>query len=263
MNWGWRTAALKNGFLDATAYRIEFFFEVLSSAFVPAAIQLVIWHALFVLGGNKEIAGMTHKDMIYYTWFSILFTQIRGGNLDFEVAEMIRSGALSNYLIRPVSVVEFVYVRGLAPKLLIAGFGLTCGIIFGLWIGVSPGRILGAMILALFGNIIHYQISIALASIAFYWEEAYSMLMVKNIVVQLLSGELIPLNLFPESAQWIWKSTPFYLYVFGPTQYVLGRWSHTEFLTQLLLGGVWMIIGWALVKLSWGVGLKRYLSLGG
>ena len=47
------------------------------------------------------------------------------------------------------------------------------------------------------GNIIHYQISAALATTAFLWEEAYSMLMVKNMIVNLLCGELIPLNLFP------------------------------------------------------------------
>ena len=40
---------------------------------------------------------------------------------------MIRSGQLSNYLVRPVGVVEFVYIRGVAPKLFIAGLCLTIG----------------------------------------------------------------------------------------------------------------------------------------
>jgi ABC-type uncharacterized transport system permease subunit len=63
--------------------------------------------------------------------------------------------------------------------------------------------------------------------------------------------------------EWIWKSTPFYLYVFGPTQYALGRWSHTEYLTQLGIAGLWMIGAWLLIRLSWGLGIRRYLSLGG
>jgi len=53
--------------------------------------------------------------------------------------------------------------------------------------------------------------------------------MVKNVIVGILSGEMIPLNLFPESMQWIWKSTPFYLYVYGPTRFALGQWSMTEY----------------------------------
>jgi len=259
----WRLAALKNGLLDATAYRVEFLFEILGSAFVPAAIQWVLWYALFKIGGATEIAGMGYLDMVHYTLMSLLFSQVRGGDHDFELQEMIRSGQLSNYLLRPVGVVEFVYIRGVAPRLFIATVCLILGMGVSASLGLNPLRMLGAMLMALIGNIIHYQIGAALATTAFLWEEAYSILMVKNMVVNLLSGELIPLNLFPESMQWIWKSTPFYLYVYGPTQYALGRWSDIEFLYQLGIAVLWMLGAWALIRITWGLGIKRYLSLGG
>lgn len=263
MKLGWRLAALKNGLQDATAYQIEFIFEFISAAFVPAAMQWMLWYAMFTIGGATEVAGMGYRDMIHYTLISILFTQVRGGDLDFELAEMIRSGQLSNYLLRPVGVVEFVFLRGIAPKLFIAGFCLVLGLGLGIVLGLSPARIVGAMILALIGNAIHYQLSASLAATSFLWEEAYSVLMVKNMIVQFLSGELIPLNLFPESLQWIWKSTPFYLFVFGPTQYALGKWSHAEFAQQLGIGLLWLAGGWGLIRLTWGMGIRRYLSLGG
>jgi ABC-2 type transport system permease protein len=259
----WRLAALKNGFQDATAYRVEFLFEILGSAFVPAAIQWVLWYALFELNGTTQVAGMNYMDMVHYTLVSLLFSQVRGGDHDFELGEMIRSGQLSNYLLRPVGVVEFVYIRGVAPRLFIAGLCLTLGLILGTFLGFSAIRMAGAMFMALLGNIIHYQIGAALSTTSFIWEEAYSLLMVKNMIVNLLSGELIPLNLFPPSMQWIWKSTPFYLYVFGPTQYALGKWSHIEFLQQLGLSFLWIAAGWALIRLTWSLGMKRYLSLGG
>ena len=259
----WRLAALKNGFQDATAYRVEFLFEIVSSAFIPAAIQWVLWYALFKLGGQTEVAGMTYSDMIHYTLVSILFSQVRGGDHDFELSELIRSGQLSNYLLRPVGVVEFIYIRGVAPRIFIAGFCLLLGFGFGSIIGLSPLRMVGSMLLALIGNIIHYQIGAVLATASFYWEEAFSLLMVKNMIVNLLSGELVPLNLFPPSLQWIWKSTPFYLYVYGPTQYALGRWSNEEFLTQLGMALLWVVGASIAIRLSWSTGMKRYLSLGG
>ena len=259
----WRLAALKNGFQDATAYQIEFLFEILGSALVPAAIQWVLWYALFQLGGANNLAGMNYSDLIHYTFVSLLFSQIRGGDHDFELSEMIRSGQLSNYLLRPVGVVEFVYIRGVAPRLFIAGLSLTIGVILGSFFGLSGLRMIGALFLALLGNVIHYQFGAALATTAFLWEEAYSLLMVKNMLVNLLSGELIPLTLFPPTLQWIWKSTPFYLYVYGPTQYALGRWSHTEFFTQVGIAFLWILFGWALIRVTWGLGMKRYLSLGG
>jgi len=258
----WRWAALKNGFQDATAYRWEFALEVFGAAAVPAAIQIVLWHAMYQLGGAHEIQGQTYADMMAYTLVSVLFTQIRGGDHDFELQEMIRSGGLSNYLLRPVSVVEFVYLRGAAPKLFIAGAGLAIGSVVGLYFGLNPLRLLGSMLLALVGNIIHFQIGAALATTAFLWEEAYSVLMVKNLVVSLLSGELLPLTLFPKSWEWIWKSTPFYLYVFGPAQFALGRWTLEEYFTHLAIGFVWIFAGWALIRVSWALGMRRYASLG-
>lgn len=263
MKWQWRIAAIKNGFRDATAYRLEFLFEILGAAFVPAAIQWVLWYAIFKVGGATEVGGMSYLQMVHYTMVSLLFTQVRGGDHDFELAEMIRSGQLSNYLLRPVSVIEFVYIRGVAPRLFIAGLCLIAGIGIGFFIGMNPARMVGAMAMALAGNIIHYQIGAAIAASSFVWEESYSILMVKNMIVSLLSGELIPLNLFPPSMQWIWKSTPFYLYVFGPTQYALGRWSDMEYLRQMGISALWMIGAWATIRLTWGLGVNRYQSLGG
>ncbi len=263
MNWQWRWAAFINGFKDATAYRLEFLLEIAGSAFVPAAIQSIMWYAMFHLGGATEVAGMTYTDMIHYTLVSLLFTQVRGGDHDFELAEMIRSGQLSNYLLRPVGLVEFVWIRGIAPRLFIAGLCLLVGLIFSPLIGVAPGRLVGAMFLALLGNIIHYQFGAVLATVSFIWEEAYSVLMVKNMLVSLLSGELLPLTLFPTGMQWVWKVTPFYLYVFGPAQYALGHWSHMELMKQVSYALIWVMGGAIAIRVTWAMGIKRYQSLGG
>jgi ABC-2 type transport system permease protein len=263
INWRWRWAALKNGFQDATAYRVEFLFEVLGSAAAPAAIQWVLWYALFNIGGATHVAGMSYTDLIQYTWISLLFTQIRGGDHDFELQEMIRSGGLSTYLLRPCSVIEFTWIRGVAPKLFLAGLGLVTGLAFSPWLGISPVNLLVAMGFAILGNIIHYQLGASIAATAFWWEEGYSILMVKNMLVGLLSGELVPLSLFPENLQWIWKSTPFYLYVFGPVQIAQGKWDTKEIFMHLGIAAAWLMVGWALIRITWGIGIRRYQSLGG
>jgi ABC-2 type transport system permease protein len=264
LNLEWRIETFRNGLKDATAYQFEFFVEIVSAAFVPAVIQFVLWYSMFQSGGQTTIAGLGFNEWVQYTVVSMLFSQIRGGDLDFELAEMIRVGTLSNFLLRPVGVVEFVYLRGLAPRLIAASFGLIIGLGAGLVTGlISPLHLLAGMFLALIGNVIHYQISAAIAASAFFWEEAYSLLMVKNMVVGILSGEMIPLTLIPENYSWIWKSTPFYLYVFGPTQIALGRWTWPEYFQNLGYAGMWLVGSGLLVSFSWRVGLRKYQSLGG
>jgi ABC-2 type transport system permease protein len=260
---GWRWAALKNGIQDATAYRIEFLFEVLGSAVVPVATQLVIWYAVFKVSGSTGVNGLSFSDLVSYALVSVLFSQIRGGDQDFEVAEMVRTGGLSNYLLRPVGVLEFIYLRGLGPKLLLSGMCLAVGFVAMALTGHDPFRLFGAMVLALIGNLIHYQISIAITAVAFYWEEAYALLMVKNLVVQLLSGEIIHLGAFPDSWSWLWQYTPFYLYVFGPTQYALGKWTHQELIYHCGIGLLWIMGCSIVIRLIWGLSIRRYNSLGG
>lgn len=264
----WRLATLGNGLRDAVAYRVEFFLELAGSAFVPAAFQLVLWWALFEQAGVSEVGGRNRHELILYTIFSTLFTQIRGGNHDFEIQEMIRSGQLSQYLLRPVGVIEFFYLRGIVPRLITAGICFVVGIILTPLLGVGTWyeglfRMSMGMSMALLGNVIHYQVGAALSATAFYWEEAYSVLMVKNMIVSLLSGELIPLTLFPAKYSWIWESTPFYIYVFGPTEIALGRWSASDFLRHFGIGLLWFFACWILIRLSWRIGMKRYSSLGG
>ena len=259
----WRVAAIINGFKDTFAYKSEFILEFFASAIVPAAIQLLLWYALFKNGNNPHIAGQSYADLVAYTWVSVLFSQVRGGNYDFDLAEMIRNGSLSQYLLRPVGAVEFVYFRGLSYKLLIAIMCLCLGVIASSFTSITIPRMFGAMFLALLGNVIAYQLGAALAAVAFKWEEAYSVLMVKNLVVQFLSGELVPLYFFPENYSWIWKIFPFHLYVYGPTQFALGKMSAEEFLMNCTQGIGWVLFCWALVHFTWSRGIKNYSSIGG
>jgi ABC-type uncharacterized transport system permease subunit len=263
--WGfdWRLATLKNGMKDALAYRGEFILGLVGSAIVPIAIQIMLWSAL--LGGkpDAQFAGMTYGELMAYTWTSLLFSQIRGGDYDFELIEMIRTGSLSNSLLKPVGVVEFIYFKGLGEKLITTLVSLGLGLIACAFTSMTTGNLLMALILALLGNVIAYLFGAALSAVAFYWENAFAVLMVKNMVVALLCGELIPLSIVPEAYAWIWRSTPFYLFVYGPSQVALGKWGPDIWLKEMGIGLLWTLGLWAAVRISWKFSINRYQGIGG
>ncbi len=259
----WRLATIRNGMKDTLAYRGDFLVGMIGSAVVPVAIQLMLWNAIFKNSGATEFGGMTHAQLLAYTWTSLLFTQIRGGDYDFSLIEMIRTGTLSNYMLRPVGVIDFTFYQGFGEKLLTAGFCMVLGLIATFFTPMSVTNLILAILLAILGNIIHYLFGAALASVAFYWENAFAVLMVKNMVVSLLCGEVIPLTLVPQKWAFIWQSLPFYLYVFGPSQVALGKWDHQMWATQMGIGLAWIFAFWLMLKLSWGYSLKRYQGIGG
>ncbi len=263
--WGvqWRLAAVRNGIRGALAYRGEFIVEMIGSAIVPVGIQFMLWYSIFRSSGNTTFAGMTYSELLAYTWTSLLFTQIRGGDYDFSLMEMIRTGTLSNYLLRPVGVVEFTFFQGFGEKLLTALLCLSLGLIATFFTPMTITNLLLGLMMALLGNVIHYIFGAALSAVAFYWENAFAVLMVKNMMVALLCGELLPLSIVPEKYAFIWKSTPFYLYVYGPTQVALGHWDHTMWLQQMGLGFLWILVFWGALKLAWSLSLNRYQGIGG
>ena len=192
-----------------------------------------------------------------------MFSQIRGGDYDFALAEMIRTGTLSNSLLRPVGVIEFTFFQGFGEKLYTTALCFLLGALASIFTKMSLINLFMGMSLALMGNIIHYLFGALLASAAFFWENAFAILMVKNMVVSLFSGELLPLSIVPAQYAWIWQSTPFYLYVFGPTQIALGKWDHLMWLHQMMIGCAWLLFFWAAVKYVWSISIRRYQGIGG
>ncbi len=264
-SWGmeWRIAAIRNGIKETMAYRGDFLLDLIGSSIVPVGIQLMLWHSIFSSQEGGTFAGMTHAELLAYTWTSMLFSQIRGGNHDFTLIELIRTGGLNNYLLRPVGVVEFTYFKGIGEKLITAGMCLTLGAIATAFTSMNLSNLLMGLTLALMGNIIAYLFGAILAGAAFYWENAFAVLMVKNMAVSLLSGELIPLSVVPEQYALIWKALPFYLFVFGPTQVATGKWDAAMWGTQMGIAFFWILLLWGVLHASWRFAIHRYQGIGG
>ncbi len=259
----WRIAAIRNGVRDALAYRGDFLLDFFGQAIVPVGIQLILWNSIFKSSGMSTFAGMTYAQLLAYTWTSVLFSQVRGGNYDFNLIELIRTGGLSVYMLRPVGVIEFTFFRGFGEKLFTATLCFALGAIATCFTSMTITNLIMGMMLAILGNLIHYLFGSALASIAFYWENAFAVLMVKNMAVSLLSGELIPLSIVPEKYAWVWQNTPFYLFVYGPTQVALGKWDHHLWFHHMGIGFLWLFAFWGMIKISWGISMKHYQGMGG
>jgi ABC-type uncharacterized transport system permease subunit len=266
----WRLATIRNGMRDALAYRGDFLVGLLSSAVIPVGIQLILWYSIFHTGDNgggqgniSTFGGMSYSQLLAYTWTTLLFSQVRGGDYDFALIEMIRTGTLSNYLLKPVGVVEFTFLQGFGEKLITAMICFVIGCIATLFTPLTITNLILGMILAILGNLIAYLFGALLAAMAFYWENAFAILMVKNLVVSLLSGELIPLTIVPAKFTWIWQSTPFYLFVYGPAQVALGKWDHWMWAHQMMIGFAWLFGFWLAMKLLWTYSIHRYQGIGG
>ncbi len=260
---GWRLSTLRNGIQDSLAYRWDFFLRLFGSALVPAIVQFTLWYSAFKLGSAETLGGNTYAELVAYTATSMLFSQLRTGDQDFTIDDMIRTGTFSAALLRPVRPLEFIYLRSMGEKLSVMILASLIAITASIFTSMHFSHFLQGLGIAILGNIIHFQIGCAVVTLAFYWEQSYAAIMTKNIIVSLLSGEMIPLHFFPENLTWLWKGLPFYLYIYGPTQIALGRWTGGDVTHQLWIALAWIAGLGLLVRMLWSYSIRRYQALGG
>ena len=102
-----------------------------------------------------------------------------------------------------------------------------------------------------------------IGTLALYLESATSLFEAWLGVSAVLSGYLVPLDLFPQAVQRIALVLPFRFLLSFPVELMLGKHGRGEALA--LLGGQWLYVALALIATSlvWRAGLRRFAAYGG
>ena len=89
------------------------------------------------------------------------------------------------------------------------------------------------------------------------------MMTIKNVIVKVLSGTLLPLWFMPEILRKIIKVTPFESIYFTPIQIYLGEISGLEILYKMFIQVMWIVILGLIANAFWKRGTKKLVVQGG
>ena len=123
-------------------------------------------------------------------------------------------------------------------------------------------RLPGMMLLLTYYLAFTYTLSFCIACMAFFMNRAYSLTPAKNMMLWALSGEMIPLDLYPEPFRNLLLHSPFASGVYIPVAYITGRIGHDLFLQSFvsITGG--MMVAGGLAYGLWKMGMKSYTGTG-
>lgn len=130
---------------------------------------------------------------------------------------------------------------------------------------LQPPTALGAILCMAympFAAAITYGLNVLVATIAFYTTEANSVKNVVAHVINVFSGTLIPLSLFPPLLKMVAITLPFSATVFGPIQALHTTALQGASLTGLLSACVWAIALVIIGELAWRKGVRHYEAVG-
>jgi ABC-2 type transport system permease protein len=253
------------GFLNMLAYRARYYVGVFTYLF-NVAVYYFIWRAVFQ--HSPTVVGLTLTEMMTYVAVGWTIRSFYFNEIDRDIAAQVQEGRLAMNLIRPVdfqAVMIFDAAGQSAFRAVL--FTLPIGIVVALLFPVRPPASLAAGALFLLSAVLSFFLVAALnflvGLIAIRTKSILGILRAKYLVLELLSGLLIPTTLFPQPFRSILFASPFPHINFTPAALYLGKAAGAEAARLLLLQAGWTVVLLALGQFVWRRSRHRITIQGG
>ncbi len=261
-------AFVKTAFLNMLAYRLRYFTGVITYLLF-VSVNYFIWGAVFsTREAGAVINGFSFPEMVTYVSVAWMARSLYFSNIDNEINELVRTGQISVFLLRPVHFHWMMVCQAAGETLFrIVFFTLPIGIVIVSIFPVSPPVSVSAFSLFLlataFAFLIFAEISFAIGLLAFSVKSIDGIIRAKYFLVQILSGLLLPLSFFPELFERVLMFLPFRMIAYVPLQLYLGKIPQGEVPWILFQQIVWSAALIVLCELMWRNVVKKLTLQGG
>ena len=239
-------------------------FAIMSGVF----IEYFLWKRIFITRGISEINGFTFKALMVYIFLCLIVGQLKSSWVTaLEMIDGIREGELNKYLIRPISYYFYHFSLFIGHNSLFYFIYFLMLIIlpFALpgWAFNTVGQVAGFLATLTISIYLSYSIYFIMVCISFWFGEARAILIAYNLANLILSGQMIPLRLFPPSMLSIIEMTPLPYLVDVPVSIATGVLPEELWLMSLVKGLIWSVITTIIGFWIYRLGIRRYEGFGG
>lgn len=220
----------------------------------------VLWGAIYAQ--RQEVAGFSLQAMLTYYVLSSFFSQWQStSDASEEISRHIRGGSFSKYMVIPANVQGYFAAQFVGKSAALIGFHLIAAAAWTLLFGIrltltaDMGLLSAGIALWLLGGVCMVQINCLLGFLAFKWGEVWLFNMIKDNIVSLIAGTMVPLALLPAGLQSALRFLPFYHAVYLPSMLFMGRGGGEALL------GMCVLLAWIAFLLPFNAALYRRLRI--
>jgi viologen exporter family transport system permease protein len=263
----WRTALpfARIGFLNMLAFRARYYVGVLTYLF-NVSVYYFLWRAVFRQGA--VVAGMSLGDMVTYVAVGWAVRSFYFNEIDRELGTQVQEGKLAMNLIRPVDF-QTVMIADAAGQSAFRAvlFTLPISVVLALVFPIRPPASAIAAALFLVSAVLSFFLVAALnflvGLVAIRSKSILGVLRAKYLLLELLSGLLIPTTLFPEPLRTVLFASPFPHINFTPAALYLGKAVGARAVGLLALQAAWTLALLAAGHVAWRRSRQRITIQGG
>lgn len=237
-----------------------------SLALFRILLAFILWSVLFK--GKDEIAGFSFGMMItYYILISFFRRLDLTESIVWQMQEEIREGQFTKYLVRPVKPLWFFVSASFAKTAFVLGINLLATLLYAalfhryFTFHANFGACFSAFMIFLFGLNFLILLNYFVGVLSFKFIEVTAFNILKGVILEFLTGALIPLAILPVWFQDGMKIFPFYYIYYYPTMLVLNR-EINKIPQAFLLLIVWNVLMFLIVTATYSKLRRKYEGVG-
>ena len=254
-------ALTRLSFQEGLFYRINFLFYFLRQL-LWFLTEILLWQVVF--RSQNSIAGYNYNQIFGYFLIVYLIRIISTTGVDAYLATLIRTGELSKYLLRPLSLFWAVFFHQLGRKISRLIYLVVFGLILTFlgWLKIDLFRLLFFSLIFINAILLSFIYRFLLGNLAFWLINISSILWFFRQSANFLAGGWLPISFFPDWLEQLIRVLPFYLALGFPAEFFQGRLSLSLALMRVSQQLFWIIVLFFLTAILWHRGIKKYEAVG-
>lgn len=258
------------GMLESVAYRANFICFLLGEI-MSCFIMFFVWKAVFMSTESSTFMGFSMEDMVVYLFITFLTGYLTYSDGTYAIASEIRDGSIAMRMIKPCSFDMCFLFQELGNKIfnvIVIFLPIVVGVEAYRWIitGACQFNIvyfLLYIVSLVMAYLISFYFNVSYGFMAFYLKNLWGADILKEVIVNFLSGATIPLAFMPPLLADILGFLPFSSLSYTPVMIYMGMYSPSQIAAKMLLQVFWLTAMILLSKAVWNHAVKRLCSQGG
>jgi ABC-2 type transport system permease protein len=258
-------AVLRGSVMVGVVYRFGFLFTIIGNI-VYLGVAYYLWKSIYRY--SDTIRGLTFNETFLYVGLGSAIFILLKTYVDWYLNFEIREGSVASYLIKPIDFGLYNLFFSFGSVLMnLAAITVPTLVmllfVFKVKFTMGPGLIL--LPLSLFmAFMISFCFDYFIGLLGFYSESVWGLSTVKEIIVTVFSGALIPLQFFPEAMQKVLLLLPFQAVYHTPLMMVTRpNQGWDVFLPMLLVQLFWVATLFIGTRLFYNQAIKVLRVSGG
>jgi ABC-2 type transport system permease protein len=253
----------KKAFSREATYRFEVF-SAAGSLLLRVYLLRSLWTALYAQ--NAAPLNLPLHAMITYATVSLLMSLILEIDGTRLIREKLREGTIATDLMKPIVVPFYFFSDGFGRTLLyvILVFPTLLVALLMVHVDVPSPQTLGVFLVSfVFAYCLNFLMNFCMNAVAFWTLETFALQLIVRWISDLLSGQIIPLTLFPGLIGSVLFALPFAAIYSTPLLIYVGIVRPQAWGGALAAQAVWIVALAAISFVMWRAASRRIILQGG